>query len=430
MLATAEAGAGVLPRLRRAVLPRPDGLGRRLAYALVGLPLGVVYAALFGGVVAAAILAVYGIGVLIAVLVLMLARGFGGWERALVRGLLDTPLDDCARVRAEPGVVRRLRLLLVSGSTWRTLAWLGVRVLVAAASATALFLAAGLGYLLLTYPTSFEVGRSLGLDLLVLALVVLTAIAAVRVLDLLSRLLALIAPRLLDASAEQRIAALRQASVRLAERTSVARDLHDTIGHTLTASLLQAGAARRALAASADDAERPADLAFARQALGHIEDTTRQALAELDRALAVLGDPSRAGRLAEPPPDLGDVDGLLAGLRDAGLPLEVSVATDDLPPEVSRLAYRVVQEGTTNVLRHAGLVPTRVEVAVGEGRAVVRVRNEPGSRGPGRPGPGGGRGLPGLAARAAELGGRVASGPTPEGGFELVADLPVRGARG
>ena len=133
-----------------------------------------------------------------------------------------------------------------------------------------------------------------------------------------------------------------------------------------------------------------------------------------------------------PAPDLRDVTGLVAGLRDGGLPLSLSLdlGHTDVPAWASQLAYRVVQEGTTNVLRHAGTPPTVVEVRREAGEVVVRVRNGPPTRTESRPGPGGGRGVAGLRQRVVAAGGRLEAGPTEQGGFELRATLPVRGMDG
>lgn len=160
-----------------------------------------------------------------------------------------------------------------------------------------------------------------------------------------------------------------------------------------------------------------------------IEDNTRAALAELDRALAVLGerrDGSATATRTLSAPDLRDVDQLVTGLRDGGLPVRVlvTVPLDAVPPDVSRLAYRIIQEGTTNVLRHAGCAPTTVDVARTGSELMITVRNTTAGRGDSRPGPGGGRGIGGLQARAIELGGRLTAGPV-AGGFALQAVLPL-----
>ena len=170
---------------------------------------------------------------------------------------------------------------------------------------------------------------------------------------------------------------------------------------------------------------------FARQALEHIETNTRTALAELDRVLTVLR-AEDGGRDPAPfaAPSLADLDDLLAGLRDGGLPVALVVdgEADDVPAGVQELAYRVVQEGTTNVLRHAGTPLTVAQVVRSGDTLVVRVCNERASQLDSRPGPGGGRGLAGLRERTAAAGGTLSAEPSPSGGFELCVTLPLSGA--
>ncbi len=414
------------PSLRqvRAVLAaaRPGWPGRAL-YVLAGLPLAVAYAALLLGLVGSVVAVVYGIGVLLVLLVLAVVRGLGGVERRLARTLLGVDIPDGERVRDQRGVVRRVRRLVLAAGTWRALGWLGARVLLGAAtSATLLFGLAA--FVALGWETDWTLGTALPLLLLMALVVCLTVL----VLELLVRLTAAAAPRLLGAAPEQRIAALQQSSRRLADRQRLARDLHDTIGHSLTASLLQATAARRTLTPTGD---RPVQPDFARQALEHIETNTRTALSELDRVLSVLGTAGQSGDPAPfAAPMLADLDDLLAGLRDGGLPVALVVdgETADVPAGLQELAYRVVQEGTTNVLRHAGCPLTVAQVVRADGLLVVRVCNEAATQLDARPGPGGGRGLAGLRERTSAAGGTLTAGPSPSGGFEVSASLPLPGA--
>ncbi|WP_158548840.1 sensor domain-containing protein [Blastococcus sp. TF02A-26] len=418
----AEIAAGLRRVLRTAASPGWPG---RLLYALAGLPIGALslalYFALFGSVVAV----IYGIGLLLVLLVLATIRGFAGLERELARTLLGVDIAAGERIRSQRGLLGRVRRLVASAGTWRAVGWLGARVLLGAATLAVLF-----------FGTVLCAGLTAGIDwnvlnaLPLLALLTLVVLGALVLLDLVVRVATAVAPRLLGPGAEQQIAALQHSSRRLADRNRLARDLHDTIGHALTASLLQATAARRTLTPAA--ADRPVQPEFARQALQHIETNTRAALAELDRVLTVLR-AEEDGRDPAPfaAPTLADLEDLLAGLRDGGLPVALVVdgATDDVPPAVQELAYRVVQEGTTNVLRHAGTPLTVAQVLRDGDVLAVRVTNERASQLDSRPGPGGGRGLAGLRERTAAAGGTLDAGPTPSGGFELLVVLPLAGAR-
>ncbi|MDT0276685.1 sensor histidine kinase [Blastococcus goldschmidtiae] len=416
----AEIAAWLHAAVRTAASPGWPG---RLLYALTMLPVGLLcltlYAALFGAVVSV----IYGIGLVLVPLVLAGIRGFGGIERELARTLLGVDIPTGERLRRQRGLVVRVRRLMTSAGTWRAVGWLGARVLLGAGTvAIGLFGAAAFFGLL--EDVDWNVLNALPL----LALSALVVVVTWVLLDLVVRLTASVAPRLLGAGAEQQIAALQQSSRRLADRNRLARDLHDTIGHALTASLLQATAARRTLTPTGDRSAQPD---FARQALGHIETNTRTALAELDRVLSVLR-AEDGGRDLVPfaAPTLAELEELLAGLRDGGLPvvLVVDGAVDDVPPDAQELAYRVVQEGTTNVLRHAGTPLTVAEVVRDGNTLVVRVCNERAAQPDSRPGPGGGRGLAGLRERVTASGGTLQAGPTPAGGFDLTVTLPLPGA--
>jgi signal transduction histidine kinase len=400
----------------------PGWPGRAL-YVLANVPIGALclglYFALFGSVFAV----IYGVGLLLVLFVLAAIRGFAGFERRLVGVLLGIDIPVGERVRNEPGLVRKVRRLVQSPGTWRAVGWVGARVLLGAATLATLFFGiaalAGLGG-----GVDWNLLNALPLLALMAAAVVVTLV----LLDLLVRLAVAVASRLLGTSPEQQIAALQHSSRRLADRNKLARDLHDTIGHALTASLLQATAARRTLAPKDD---RPVQPDFARQALEHIETNTRTALAELDRVLAVLR-AEDGGRDPAPfaAPSLADLEDLLTGLRDGGLPVALVVdgEVEDVPAGVQELAYRVVQEGTTNVLRHAGTPLTVAQVVRDGDSLVVRVCNERASQLDSRPGPGGGRGLAGLRERTAAAGGTLSAEPSPSGGFELCVTLPLSGA--
>ncbi len=226
------------------------------------------------------------------------------------------------------------------------------------------------------------------------------------------RLAAWLAPVLLGPDPVARLEELERRSARLVERNRLAQELHDSLGHALTVTALQAAAARRVL---------HDDPAFADQALEAISRTSRTAAADLDNVLGMLrNDP--AARV--PQPDLTGLDALVAGHREAGLPLEVEVTGDltHVPGAVSREVYRIVQEGLTNVARHAGRVPTSLRIELGPGELTARLHNPVPAAPHRRPGAGG-RGLAGMRERVALLGGRLAAGP--DAGAAWLVDVRV-----
>ncbi|MFC3494218.1 sensor histidine kinase [Glycomyces rhizosphaerae] len=218
-----------------------------------------------------------------------------------------------------------------------------------------------------------------------------------------------LAPKLLGQGASDRLAASRAEAARLAARNRIARELHDSVGHALSVVVVQSEAASRLI---------NADPAFAAQAMTAVGDTARGALAELDAVIGALRedrDDSRA-----PQRDLADLASLAA---ESGVAVDLQVTGD--PETLGRLAsreiYRIVQEALTNVLRHADEPRATVEVDVGEEAVAVNVTS-PATRRP-RPRPGG-RGLIGMAERAAVLGGTAETDWTP-GEWSVRATMPI-----
>ncbi|MER5211987.1 histidine kinase [Streptomyces sp. NPDC002838] len=236
----------------------------------------------------------------------------------------------------------------------------------------------------------------------------LIALAAVVVAS--GHLMTLLAHRLLGPSPAERLAALEERTDQLLERTRIARELHDSIGHALTVAVVQAGAARAA-----------GDPAFTDRALDVIEETGRAALEDLERVLGVL-------RESEKPvssrPTLTDADRLLESARAAGAKVDAELTgpLDTVPGPVSREGYRILQESLTNVLRHAGAVPVQVRVKVADRALGLEVRNPLAAE---VPGPGRGSGLRGIRERAALLGGRARTGPD-AGDWQVHVELPLR----
>ena len=204
------------------------------------------------------------------------------------------------------------------------------------------------------------------------------------------------------------------------ERARIAAELHDLVAHSMAVIVLQAQAAGRVLGT---------DQAAVAGALGSIESVGRAGLAEMRRLLDVLlvdqTEADLAGR-----PGMERLDELVEQVSSAGLRVEVELAGQPtaLPPGLDLSAYRIVQESLTNVLKHAGPVPVAVTVRHASGALHLRVHNGPGRAAVPRNGRVG-HGLIGMQERVALFGGRLETGPTPEGGYLVHAVLPTGGGR-
>lgn len=208
---------------------------------------------------------------------------------------------------------------------------------------------------------------------------------------------------------------MREASAAVAEeRARIARELHDAVGHSVSVMTVQASAVRRLLTP-----EQKREL----EALTAVERTGREALAEMRRMVGVLRDPDEAPALS-PQPGLGQLDRLLQHVRDAGLPVELRTDGEpaQLPPGLDLTAYRLVQEGLTNAIKHARAEKAEVLLRF-EPKALEIVVTDDG-QGTGV-GSGDGHGLIGMRERVSVYGGELSVGPRDEGGFELRARLPL-----
>ncbi|KGN30522.1 hypothetical protein N802_06815 [Knoellia sinensis KCTC 19936] len=228
--------------------------------------------------------------------------------------------------------------------------------------------------------------------------------------------------RVTNLNREQRRAmAEQQASRAVAEeRNRIARELHDVIGHSVSVMTVQASAVRRRLDASQG---------VEREALETVEATGRQALAEMRRMVGVLregsGGPDDETPDLQPAAGLAQVGQLAETFRAAGLPVSVQVSGSEreLAPGLDLTAYRLVQEGLTNTLKHARSPEgAEVSIAYGDSAIELAVRDD----GVAAAAPNGvGNGLTGMRERVAVYGGSLVARPRSEGGFELVATLPL-----
>ena len=209
----------------------------------------------------------------------------------------------------------------------------------------------------------------------------------------------------------------REVRARLAvsdERARIARELHDVVGHSVSVMTVQASAARRLLRPHQEKE---------REALLVVEQTGREALAEMRRMVGVLRRPEEAPALA-PQPSLEQIERLVEQTREAGLPVDLRIEGEPvpLPAGLDLTAYRLVQEGLTNTLKHAQAQRAEVVVRYDEGYVELTVSDD--GQGGGNGG-GSGHGLVGMRERVSVYGGELEAGPRAGGGFRLRARLPV-----
>jgi signal transduction histidine kinase len=199
------------------------------------------------------------------------------------------------------------------------------------------------------------------------------------------------------------------------ERTRIARELHDVVAHSVSVIAVQADAAEAALSR---------DPGRSREPLRVIKETAREALVEMRRLLGILRQADSELGLA-PQPGMSQLGSLVEQTRRAGLPVELAIEGDErpLPAGVDLSAYRIVQEGLTNVRKHAGAARAWVQVRYGDRELDLAVLDdgEPAAKANGP-----GHGLVGIQERVALLGGELRAGRRAEGGYELRARLPIR----
>jgi signal transduction histidine kinase len=213
----------------------------------------------------------------------------------------------------------------------------------------------------------------------------------------------------------------REAAARVAvaeERARIARELHDIVAHAVSVMVLQVGVVRHKL---------PDELADDADALRSVERTGRAALTEMRRLLGAMRRDGDDAELA-PQPGLDNLTALLEDVGSAGLPVRLHVEGEPvrLPPAVDLSAYRIVQEGLTNALKHAHAGHADVTVRYAHEGLLLEVRDD----GVGAAASDGlGHGLVGIRERVKIYGGEMTAGAAPEGGFVLQARLPLEGNR-
>ena len=213
------------------------------------------------------------------------------------------------------------------------------------------------------------------------------------------------------ATAESRAEVASQRAV-AEERLRIARELHDVVAHSMSLIAVQAGVGAHLLHRDPEAAER---------ALEVIADTSRYALSQTRSVVGLLrGDDTQPSL-----PGLVSLDAMVDGVRQAGMVVDLRIegTTRDLPATVDLAAYRVLQEALTNALRHAPDRPVTVRICYGPG--VLRVDVGAGTGEFVAAPPTGGFGLLGLRERTRAVGGSLAAGPTADGGYRVVAELPT-----
>ena len=381
---------------------------------------------------------------------LVIAAGLLAW------GLPDVPWwwEPSGHAGSTPNILGSLALTLAMSVPfyWRR----RFPALVLAASASVLAIRAGLhrneisafaavlvaAYGLGAYSvTSRRYARWLGLIALALALFTLANSAGQR-LEAVPFALLGAAFVLGDAASARRgeMAAAVEAAHQ-AERTRIARELHDVVAHQLSAIAVQAGAARLAAGTGPPGGNGqaappgqtrlggPDGLGTAAEVLATVERLSREALAELNHLLGALRREPAAAANVPPAPTLAEVGTLVATTRAAGVPVELAIegCPRPLSPGAELSGYRIVSEALANVARHAGGARTWVTLRYADQRLEIEVRNAapPHGHRPAIPSATtGGLGIRGMRERAELYGGVLAAGPSPGGGFTVTAVIP------
>jgi signal transduction histidine kinase len=261
-------------------------------------------------------------------------------------------------------------------------------------------------------------------DIVAYTALVLGALAAgdaLRARQALQRVLAEEAVRAGEAAAQHRFDS---------ERLALAHELHDVVGHTLVAINVRAAAAARRARKTGAGGET-GDVTVA---LDEIASVSAGALAELRATLKALR-AAKGGAAAplHPVQDLGDLAVLIAGVREAGITVQLDVTgtLTGLPAPVGHAGYRIIQESLTNVLRHSTACEAHVRVEAGGRALLIEVLDDDGQPHPpatALPGASaGGHGVAGMRERAAALGGSCEAGPVNGSGWRVRAEIPVSG---
>lgn len=404
----------------------------QLAYLALAFPLGLAYFVfLVTGISVGVALVAAWVGVPILLGMLLSWRALGRFERFLHRQLLGVEIDEpFTSIRGEGSLWQRTKSLLTDAVTWRTLLWLFVRF------PAGIFVFVVMVTLLATSGSliGFGAGAVLGLDFaewgklfdgevffdgiderFALPVGLLLLSVQPHVVRALAWFHAVAGTALLGPSVRERERVLQARTTVLEERTKLAHELHDAVGHTVTLMTVQAGAGRKVF---------DTDPGFARSSLETIEESGRRALAELDHILGLLREDEGGG--SAPAAGLDRLPDLVREVGDAGLvaTLEVTGEPRPLPQGLDSSAYRIVQEALTNVLKHAGAAPATIRVDHQPGALVIEVIDDGPPAGPAVTDRAG-HGLVGIRERAAVFGADVDVGPRPDSGYRVWVRFPL-----
>ncbi len=409
------APALVSPPLSPVSIKRLNVRHRRALYAISGSILTWVYLALLFVLLPVSLsLVVVWVGVPMLIGTLAAVRGCAALERRMAVTLLDVDIPAPPKVsemRNTP--MGQLRAIITHGATWRGLGYTLVRFI----TGMVMFgIVTGFGSLAVACILAPFVRDAVTINgwhpngvtgFLFVPVGVLVGLAGWYLSSFIGQLHGWIAPVLLGPSEADRVRVLEGRTAKLSAQTQLARELHDSVGHTMTSVVVQAGAAKRVFESNPT---------FAREALGEIETSARQALVELDYMIAMLRTDQAQPTGHSPLPTLFDVERLILSSKRSGLNLVHTLTGDptSVPIQVSREAFRIIQEGLTNVAKHAPGARTELTVEIGlqqltilvinplESQARLRSQNEDGRVG---------NGLRGIGERVNALGGVMWVGP-------------------
>lgn len=401
-------------------------------YLLLALPLGLAYFVfLVTGISVGAGLVVVWVGVPILFGMMLAWRELGRFERVLQRGLLGADIEEPkGSIRGEGSLWQRTKRMLADSVTWRTLLWLMLRFPAGVAAFVAIVapISTGLGLIGIGLGAFFGFDFAEWSNLLAgnevtiypderfaLPFGILLLSIQPHIMRGLAWLHAVVGVALLGPSSATRERALQARTTVLEERTKLAHELHDAVGHTVTLMTVQAGAGRKVF---------DSDPAFARSSLETIEDSGRRALAELDHILGLLREEEGGGSV--PPAGLARLPELVREVGDAGLLATLKIEGDPRPlaQALENSAYRIVQEALTNVLKHAAGAPATICVDYRKAVLVIEVVDT-GSEDVSTVGKRTGQGLVGMGERAAVFDADIEAGPLPGGGFRVWVSFPL-----